>query len=286
MNTLDLITANDINKILTKKENEIINIIKDAYIEHYMGNTSLPHSSFLRFPNNKNNRIIGLPAYIKGANYELAGLKWISSFPENIYLNKERASAILVINNMTDGRVETILESSIISAKRTAASAALAAKCIHSNVNETTLGLIGCGRINYEIFSFINVVFPHIKQLYLYDISSERANRFVAQAKATNCSINITVVDTYQEIFSNTSLISLATTVSSPYIFDISMHQKNCTILNISLRDLAPEFILLCDNVVDDIDHVCREKTSIHLASQLAGNHDFVSCTLADILVY
>ena len=284
-NSITILKAKEIDNILINKENEIIDIVEKAYISHSLDKSSLPFSTFLRFPNNSKNRIIGLPAYINEEGFEQAGLKWISSFPDNISQNKERASAILVLNSMLDGRVTTILESSIISAKRTAASAASAAQHLHKDKSETTLGMIGCGRINWEILSFLYTAFPTIQNLFLYDISTERADAFSKQIIKKYPQLNVQIVSSYNDIFTNTALISVATTASTPYINDISMCKENTTILNISLRDFAPNTILNSTNVVDDIEHVCRENTSIHLAFNSVNHTRFIQGTLADYLI-
>ncbi|HET6974067.1 MAG TPA: hypothetical protein VFH96_08595, partial [Pyrinomonadaceae bacterium] len=86
------------------------------------------------------------------------------------------------------------------------------------------------------------------------------------------------------ELLQNCSLVSLATTASQPHLSSLPETTLPQTILHISLRDLSPEIILSADNVVDDADHVCRARTSLDLAAQVAGNRDFIRCSLADVL--
>jgi N-[(2S)-2-amino-2-carboxyethyl]-L-glutamate dehydrogenase len=279
---LYIIKAKEVEKILNGKEKEIVDLVGKTYVLHNEGMSSLPHSIFLRFPNKASDRIIGLPAYI-GGDLEIAGMKWISSFPENIEHNMERASAVTILNDMETGRANAILEGSIISAKRTAASAALAAKTLHGNQNETNVGVVGCGRINKDILDFIDALFPNIEKVFLFDQFKERAEAF--RGKFSDKTFEIIIVSTVDEVFENAKLISFATTAGTPYINELNNScGPDSTILNISLRDFAPEVVEQCDNIVDDLDHVCREKTSIHLTEQKLNTRQFVRGTLADVL--
>lgn len=277
-----ILKTDEVGSLLNASEAELMQTVRMAYQVHGQGDSSLPHSTFLRFPDNEANRIIALPAYLDGDS-NVAGVKWVSSFPANIKRGLDRASAVIVLNSVETGRPEAILEGSIISAKRTAASAALAAQTLTGGRETEHAGLFGCGLINFEIIRFLQVALPGIRSLSIYDLDEARARQFQIKCGETFDSLTVTIASSRDEIFKKCSLISFATTASKPHIDDLSACAPGSTILHISLRDLSPELILSADNIVDDVDHVCRAQTSVHLAEQLVGNRDFIRCTLADI---
>lgn len=278
-----VLSRNDVLSLLDGKELELVQAVASAYELHAAGASSLPPSSFLRFPDRPANRIIALPAYL-GAEFEVAGIKWISSFPGNLEQGIERASAVIILNSTATGRPEAILEGSIISAKRTAASAALAAQRLHRCDGTPRLGIIGCGVINLEVVRFVLALLPEIGKLSIHDLDAERVEQFRKKCLTIDKKLEIEIANNVAAVLEKSSVTSIATTALAPYISDLSSCPAASTILHVSLRDLTPEAILAGDNVVDDLDHVCRENTSIHLAAQLTGNRDFVRCTLADIL--
>lgn len=275
--------GDEIITLFKNRDQEILEAVKSAYQIHAQGDSCLPHSNFLRFPNNEKDRIIALPAYL-GGGINTAGIKWIASFPGNLALGMERASAVLILNSAQTGHAQAIMESSVISAKRTAASAAIAAQSLRGKQTVTTLGLIGTGLINFETVRFLLTTCPDIKTLLIYDLSLERAEQFKSKCQQLSSSLEITVVSEANTIFENSEVVSFATTATKPHISDISKCRPGTIILHISLRDLAPEVILAADNIVDDVDHVSRAQTSIHLAEQQVGNRDFIRATIGDIL--
>jgi 2,3-diaminopropionate biosynthesis protein SbnB len=278
-----ILKGDEVSTLLAGQERALIDVVKRAYEAHARGDSSLPNSTFLRFPNDGKNRIIALPAYL-GSEFKGAGIKWVSSFPGNVEMGLDRASAVVILNSPLTGRPRAILEGSVISAKRTAASAALAAQCLHHGLEVDSVGLLGCGLINFEIARFLLSVFPEIQRLYLYDINAERARQSKGKAENTFSRINVETVGDIETLFKTCPLVSIATTATEPHIFDRGSLAQGSTLLHISLRDLSPELILSCDNVVDDVAHVCHNQTSVHLAEQLVGNRDFIRCNLADIM--
>lgn len=279
-----ILKGSEVSSLLNGQEKTLIEIVERAYKAHAQGASSLPHSTFLRFPDDDANRIIALPAYL-GQEFEVAGMKWVSSFPGNLSRGVDRASAVVILNSPHTGRPEAIIEGSIISAKRTAASAALAAKVFHNGVQNVCLGIIGTGLINFEVVKSLMAVYPELQTLVVYDLDMARAVQFKQKCLETFEQLEICVERDINHVFKRCSLISFATTASQPYVTDLSACPPSTTILHVSLRDLSPQVILSCDNVADDIGHVCRAGTSLHLAEQLVGHRDFIRGTLADILL-
>ncbi len=227
-----------------------------------------------------------MPAYL-GDGFGVAGMKWIASFPGNLKRGLARASAVLILNSATTGLPEAILESSSISARRTAASAALAARELRKGRQTRVAGLIGTGVINFETARFLVRAVPDLERFVLFDLHRERAQAMAAALQEMlhgYRDVEAEVADSADEIFRSCPLIAFATTAVRPHVADLSACPPGATILHTSLRDLTAGVILAADNVVDDADHVSRAQTSIHLAKQQAGNRDFIRCTLADLL--
>ena len=277
-----ILRAGEVRALLAGRELELIQTVRAAYEAHGRGASSLPHSTFLRFPDDNRNRIIALPAYL-GGDDAIAGVKWIASFPGNHERGMERASAVVIVNSVETGRPEAILEGSLISASRTAASAALAAQYLHAGRPVGAVGLIGCGVINFTIARFLLAVFPAITTFVVFDINPQQAQQFAGRCQELRDGIRAVVAEDTDALLRSAALISFATTAVEPHIGDLSACAPGSTILHISLRDLTPALILACDNIVDDADHVSRAQTSVHLTEQLVRNRDFIRCTLADI---
>ncbi|SDL37734.1 ornithine cyclodeaminase [Lentzea albidocapillata subsp. violacea] len=279
-----VIPGAQVRDALAGKEKQVVDLVEQAYRVHGDGNTVNPPSYFLRFPDRPSARIIALPASI-GGTAAVDGIKWVSSFPENIASGLPRASAVLLLNDPATGYPFACLEGSIISAARTAASAALAADVLtRGHDRPRGLGIVGTGLIARYAHTYLAGTGWTFDEIGLYDLDPAQAAGFRGYLERSGHDGRIVVHDSPESLARSSGLIVYATVAATPHVTDPSWFAHAPLVLHLSLRDLAPEVVLESANVVDDIDHCLRANTSVHLAEQLTGDRSFVSGTLYDVL--
>jgi ornithine cyclodeaminase len=278
-----VIPGNVISDIVSSRHKEIIDLVDKTYRQFALGQAINPSSHFLRFADNPQNRIIALPAAILDG-VGIAGIKWISSFPDNINYGIPRASAVLILNDLKTGFPFACLEGSIISAARTAASAVLGAYWLRNrNRSVASLGVIGAGTIAKRIVEYLFWSGWQIQTINSFDLQSEQAELLNSYAQQQG-DVKTRVCDSYQEVVLQSELIVFATTSSAPYINDASLFRHNPCILHISLRDLGIEIIQKANNIVDDLEHCLQANTSVHLAEQAYGDRRFITGDIVQLM--
>ena len=279
-----VISGGQVQRVLQGQEKEVVELVEAAYRLHGAGDSVNPPSYFLRFPDRPSSRIIALPASI-GGPVRVDGVKWVSSFPENVAAGVPRASAVLILNDHDTGYPFACLEASIISATRTAASAALAADWLsRSRPRPTRVGFVGAGLIARYIHTFLTGTGWSFDEIGVHDLSAESAAGFRGYLEQSGSAGRVTVCGSAEEVVRSSDLIVFATVAAQPHVGDLSWFEHNPLVLHVSLRDLAPEVLLASTNVVDDIDHCLKANTSPHLTEQLTGSRDFLLGTLDDVM--
>ena len=279
-----VISGTQVQRALHGREKQIMELVENTYQVHGAGDSVNPPSYFLRFPDRPSSRIIALPASI-GGQVRVDGLKWISSFPGNVAAGVPRASAVLILNDHDTGYPFACLEGSIVSATRTAASAALAADLLSRNrPRPRRVGFLGTGLIARYIHTFLTGTGWSFDDIGLHDLSTDSAAGFRGYLEQSGGAAEITVYDSAEDVIRASDLVVFATVAAAPHVTDPSWFDHHPLVLHVSLRDLAPEILLTATNVVDDVAHCQKAGTSTHLAEQLTGNRDFIDGTLSDVI--
>lgn len=273
---LAIIPGAVVRKILEGQEDLVLDAVRDAYLAHGAGKTQTPGTRPLYAGGG---RFFAMPSSLEDGR-PLVGVKWVASFVANLAAGGERATAMLVLNDAATGRPVALVDGTLISAKRTAAGAALAMRCLVDGTPPRSIGLVGCGPINYEVLRFLAHLFP-VERVQLVDLQPARAEAFGRRMAGELPAIRSSAA-TLDETLQSADVVSFATNATVPYVEELP--RRPLTVLHVSLRDLAPRVIASAYNIVDDVEHVCSARTSVHLASEETGNRDFIRGTIPELL--
>jgi N-[(2S)-2-amino-2-carboxyethyl]-L-glutamate dehydrogenase len=279
-----VISGGQVQRALQGREKQIVELVESTYRLHCAGDSVNPPSYFLRFSDRPTSRIIALPASI-GGQVRVDGIKWISSFPDNVAAGIPRASAVLILNDHDTGYPFACIEASIISATRTAGMAAMAADWFtRGRQRPTRVGFFGVGLIARYIHKFLAGTDWSFDEIGVHDLSADSTAGFVGYLEASGAARRVTVHERAEQLIRSSDLVVFATIAGQPHVNDLSWFDHHPLVLHVSLRDLAPEIILASTNFVDDVEHCLKADTSPHLAEQLTGNRDFLQGTLGDLM--
>lgn len=121
--------------------------------------------------------IHAMPAYIPAMNS--AGMKWVSGYPENHKRGLPYISGLLILNDPETGVPLAVMDCVWITAMRTGAATAVAAKHLARPESET-VGILGCGVQGRSNLEALNVLFP-LKQIVAYDTDPKIQQLYVSE---------------------------------------------------------------------------------------------------------
>ena len=118
--------------------------------------------------------IHAMPAYIPAL--ESAGMKWVSGYPGNQRRGLPYITGLLILNDPETGIPLAVMDCVWITAQRTGAATAVAAKYL-ARPDSETVGILGCGVQGRSNLEALNVVLP-LKRVLAYDVDADIQRRY------------------------------------------------------------------------------------------------------------
>jgi ornithine cyclodeaminase/alanine dehydrogenase len=146
-----------------------------------------------------------MPAYIP--SLKSAGMKWVSGFPENIRKELPYISGLIILNDPETGIPLSVMDCTWITAKRTGAATAVAAKYL-ARPDSRIVGILGCGVQGRSNLEALKVLFP-VERVMVYD-STPRACELYAAEMANKCGIEVHPVKSPREAVAGCDMVVTA----------------------------------------------------------------------------
>jgi ornithine cyclodeaminase/alanine dehydrogenase len=155
---------------------EIIPVVEQAFREKGQGQVEMPPKPGIH---PKTDAFIhAMPAFLP--RMKAAGVKWVSGFPSNAKYNLPYIMGVLVLNDPETGAPICIMDASWVTAKRTGAATAVAAKYL-ARKDSKVFGILGCGVQGRNNLEAVFTAFKELEEVRAYDISEANLQKYVSE---------------------------------------------------------------------------------------------------------
>jgi len=151
---------------------EIVERVEAVFVEKANGRTEMPPKPGIH--PRPDAFIHAMPAHVP--KMKAAGIKWVSGFPENQRQGLPYISGLIVLNHPENGLPLCVMDCTWVTAQRTAAASAVAAKYL-ARADARTLAVVACGVQGRSHVEALRVVLEGLREVRCYDIDGDVAER-------------------------------------------------------------------------------------------------------------
>jgi ornithine cyclodeaminase/alanine dehydrogenase-like protein (mu-crystallin family) len=157
--------------------------------------------------------IHAMPASIPAR--KAAGIKWVGGFPENSKRGLPYVTGLLVLNDPETGIPIALMDCTWITAQRTGAATAVAAKYL-ARSEASSVGILGCGVQGRSNLEALKVLFP-LKKVYAYDKHSDRAAGYALEVSRQLEIEAVAVSDPKQAVVASDIVVTAGPILRTPH---------------------------------------------------------------------
>lgn len=214
--------------------------LRAALIAKALGKVLEPAPATLGIDLDRGQRLVAHASLIDSGQ-KAAGVKWIGANPENPDRDQmPRASAVVLLSDPLSGRLEALVEGTVLSSVRTAAVVGLAAQAL-ANPASGHLLLVGAGVSNRASLRVMRQIFPHLHTVEVFDIDVKKAQTWAAQESGAEGEVR--VVESLGESLTRADVIITATTDNAVASLSTEGLKPGCFVGAISMNDVAVESV-------------------------------------------
>ena len=192
--------------------------------------------------------IHAMPGYLPKLG--AAGMKWVSGFPGNYRHQLPSVMGFIIINDVETGQPLAIMEGGWLTAIRTAAVSAVAAKTLARSGAEV-VGLVGAG-VQGRVHSLaMGKALPQLKTLRVFDARSEQIDQFI-ESISSKVPFRVERADSAREAIEGADVAITATGRLTRPIFHREWLREGALVLPVHTRGWDKDITFELDKFVVD----------------------------------
>lgn len=255
---------NQVRSFLNMKQ--VIAEIRKVFESHGRGSVVLPDptKTVLPLEPSINGHLVAMPAYIDLKQESVAGVKWISTFPDNPKQHGlPTSSAIVIINDPWTGIPVCLMEASLLTAYRTSAATAVGASYL-AKKDSHVIGIIGASfQGRYQLLALAEIF--NLNECRVFDVDKMAAETYRSEMLERLPGTGIKICGSYEETISGSDIVVTATTAPSPF-FEGRWCEEGMLLVSIAARpELKPEVLDRADKIVVDTINGCMHQGALAL---------------------